>query len=176
MKPRAKKCRSCGVKFTPKRSSLEVVCSVPCSIAYVKKQEEKKRRAETRKMKEELMPHREWLNILQKVFNTYIRKRDQDKGCISCGRAFRGKFDAGHHFSVGAHPELRFDEDNVHGQCVWCNRDRHGNLIEYAERLPERIGVDRYEALKARRGQNNKLTIDEIKEKIKEYKTKTKNQ
>ena len=142
--------------------------------SYRQREGGQKRREETKEMRKALMPHREWLNLLQKVFNTYIRKRDKAKGCISCGRAFHGKYDAGHYFSVGSHPELRFDEDNVHGQCVYCNRDKHGNLIEYAERLPQRIGEYRYEALKARRGQNNKLSIPEIERMIEEYKAKIK--
>jgi len=174
MKPRKRKCKNCGEWIESPRSTLQVACSARCALAINKAKAEKNRREETREMRKELMPHREWLNLLQKVFNTYIRKRDKAKGCISCGRAFHGKYDAGHFFSVGSHPELRFDEDNVHGQCVYCNRDKHGNLIEYAERLPQRIGEYRYEALKARRGQNNKLSIPEIERMIEEYRAKTK--
>ena len=174
MKPRKRKCKACGGWIESPRSTLQVACSPKCAQAIAKEKAAKKRREETREMRKALMPHREWLNLLQKVFNTYIRKRDKAKGCISCGRAFHGKYDAGHYLSVGSHPELRFDEDNVHGQCVYCNRDKHGNLIEYAERLPQRIGVDRYEALKGRRGQNNKLSIPEIERMIEEYKAKIK--
>jgi hypothetical protein len=125
-------------------------------------------------MKEELMTHSAWLKKLQVTFNRYIRLRDKDKGCICCGKPLKGKFDAGHFYSVGAHPELRFNEDNVHGQTVHCNRDKHGNLLEYAERLPRRIGEKRYNALKEAKGSTFKPSIPEIKEMIELYKTKIK--
>ena len=64
----------------------------------------------------------------QEVFNKWIRERDKDLGCISCG----GSVDhAGHYFSVGQHSALRFHEDNVHGQCIGCNNFKHGNLAHY---------------------------------------------
>lgn len=171
-KPR--KCRECKKPIENPRNSMQVACSMRCAQALAAKKQAAKRKAETRKMKEELMTHSEWLKMLQVAFNTYIRKRDQHKGCISCGKPLTSKFDAGHFYSVGAHPELRFDEDNCFGQCVTCNQHKHGNLLEYAECLPQRIGIDRVEALKARRGQINKLSVLEIKEKIKEYRQRAK--
>ena len=122
--------------------------------------------------KKSLLTHSDWLNILQKVFNTFIRIRDKDKPCISSGKPLKGKFDAGHFYSVGGNPSLRFNEFNVHGQSVHDNRDKHGNLLEYAERLPERIGIENFNALKADRHKTLKLSIPEIQEKIKEYKNK----
>ena len=174
MKPRQKKCDICGEIIQNRRSTLQVVCSPKCAAELAKKKEAARRSKETRRMKRELMTHSDWLNLLQKVFNSYIRKRDQNKPCISCGKPIKGKADAGHFFSVGAHPELRFDEDNVFRQCVPCNRHLHGNLIEYAERLPLRIGIESFEALKARRGQVSKPSIPEIQELIKHYKQKIK--
>jgi hypothetical protein len=73
----------------------------------------------------------------QKIFNNYIRTRDRELGCISCG----GRVDhAGHYLSVGAHSALRFNEWNVNGQCVGCNCFKHGNLIRYRMGLVEKIG------------------------------------
>lgn len=174
MKPRAKKCRVCKKEFIPKRSTLQKVCSLDCAKIEGARQAEKKQKAETRKMKEELMTHSAWLKKLQVTFNAYIRERDKDKPCISCGRPLKGKFDAGHFYSVGAHPELRFYPDNVNGQCVHCNRDKHGNLLEYAERLPQRIGESAFNALKSLRGMSNKLTVWQIKDLIEVYKLKKK--
>jgi predicted nucleic acid-binding Zn ribbon protein len=169
-----KKCKECKRPITNPRNSLQVACSAKCAQALAQKKLAAKRKAETREMKEQLMTHSEWLKLLQVAFNTFIRKRDQHKGCVSCGKPLTSKFDAGHFFSVGSHPELRFDEDNVHGQCVPCNQHKHGNLLEYAERLPQRIGVDRLEMLKARKGQVSKLSTPEIKEKIQEYRKRAK--
>jgi hypothetical protein len=63
---------------------------------------------------------------LQVIVNKYVRLRDKDKGCISCGTPLLGKYDAGHYYSAGGNPELRFNTDNIHGQCVYCNQHRHG--------------------------------------------------
>lgn len=71
----------------------------------------------------------------QKVFNLFIRNRDQDKGCISCGDEVT---QAGHYFNAGHYTALRFNEMNVHGQCTRCNCFLHGNLIAYRQGLINR--------------------------------------
>lgn len=76
----------------------------------------------------------------QKVFNTWIRARDHNKGCISCGREVT---EAGHYFSQGHHSSLRFNEMNTNGQCTRCNCFMHGNLIEYRQGLVKRYGEDK---------------------------------
>lgn len=134
---------------------------------------ERERSKEKKTAKEKLKTHKDYLKDLQKVFNEYIRKRDLGKPCISCD-SMTGKRDAGHMFTVGGNPELRFDEDNVHSQCVYCNQHQHGSVANYMLNLPKRIGQDRYDALLERRGRPNKLTTLEIKEKIKHYKEKIK--
>ena len=78
-------------------------------------------------------------------FHAFIRKRDQGKPCISCGAYTT--LQAGHFYSAGNYPALRFDEDNVHGQCKRCNYFLSGNLTEYEKNLRERIGNERVEAL-----------------------------
>lgn len=133
--------------------------------------EKRKRETERKAAKEKLKTHKDYLQDLQKVFNTFIRKRDEGKPCISCG-CMTGKRDAGHMFSVGGNPELRFDEDNTHSQCVYCNQHQHGAIANYMLNLPNRIGKERFDALIERRGKPNKLSIPEIQEKIKYYKNK----
>ena len=44
-------------------------------------------------------------------FHKYIRRRDQDKPCISCGKYTL--LQAGHFYSAGGNPVVRFNEDNV---------------------------------------------------------------
>jgi len=74
--------------------------------------------------------------IAQKHFNAYIRKRDIDKGCISCGAKIT---EAGHYYSAGSCSLLRFNEKNVHGQCYACNEILDANLIEYRKGLISRF-------------------------------------
>jgi len=167
-----KKCKNCKEKFIPQRP-LQYICGVRCGAEYAINSRNKKEKKERAEAKKSLLTHKDYLKMLQVVFNTYIRLRDKDKGCISCGGPFITKYDAGHFYSVGSTPSLRFDEDNCHGQCVYCNQHLHGNLIMYWENLPKRIGRERYIALMEKsKIYNLKLSIPEIQEKIKYYKQK----
>jgi hypothetical protein len=165
-----KKCRECGGNFTPFKTT-QIVCGSKCAakLAEAKTWKEKKK-----VMIENTRTRTEWLVIFQKVFNKFIRLRDEKQPCISCDRPLGKKYDAGHYLAVGPYPNLRFDESNVHGQCVYCNQHRHGNNIEYGVRLPLRIGEYHYTRLMNKRGDALKLTLDEIKELIKVYKLKIK--
>lgn len=62
----------------------------------------------------------------QQAFNTFIRLRDHDQPCISCGITnppdlHGGQWDCGHFKTVGGFPELRFVECNAFRQCKSCN-------------------------------------------------------
>ena len=108
------------------------------------------------------------LKKAQKVFNAFIRERDSELGCISCG----GSVDhAGHYFSQGSHSALRFNESNVHGQCVGCNTYKHGNLIYYRLGLVKRFGEETVRALEsaATLMKVKKWSRDELNEIIKKY-------
>jgi hypothetical protein len=165
--------KACKKKFTPALPN-QIVCSGLCGVEYAKAVNVKKWQKEKKERKEKLKSRTDHLNELQVVFNTFIRLRDQGKDCISCGRPLRGKYDCGHFFSVGAYPALRFDEHNTAGQCVHCNRDRHGNIQEYTIRLPERIGAENFASLLDRRKLELKLTLPEILELKAFYKNKIK--
>jgi len=167
-----RKCKICRQLFEPTYSSLQVTCTNSlCIIEYANQKKTKKNKDEIKKKREDLKPASQWRKELQQVFNTYIRLRDRGKPCISCGRPLHGKYDAGHFFSVGNYPNLRYHEQNVHGQCTHCNQHRHGNLIEYAHNLPSRIGTSQFNELYTLRNTELRLTIDEIKEKITHYKS-----
>src|SRR5437763_1216591 len=104
------------------------------------------------------------------VFNNYIRTRDRDLGCISCG----GRVDhAGHYLSAGQHSALKFHEHNVNGQCVGCNNFRHGNSIYYRMGLVEKIGEVAVKELEQEARDNNikKWSRTELEEIINRYGT-----
>jgi uncharacterized protein with PIN domain len=134
----------------------------------------KKEKRELKAMREHVKSISSWRRDLQQVFNQFIRMRDQHKGCISCGKPLNTKFDAGHFYSVGSYPNLRFTETNCFGQCVECNQHKHGNLLEYRERILERISQEELEELVAKKDLPLRLTLPEIKEKIQYYKNKIK--
>lgn len=56
---------------------------------------------------------------------------------------------AGHYKSAGHNGSIRFNEDNVHGQCVRCNLHLHGNEVNYREGLINKIGIDKVELLES---------------------------
>ena len=79
---------------------------------------------------------------LTKVFNEFIRLRDKDTLCISCGR--EPVVHAGHYFPTSSYPQpsMRFFEMNVHGQGISCNFFQEGNRQGYREGLIKRYGED----------------------------------
>jgi hypothetical protein len=170
-----KRCRHCKEPFTPIRSTLEKYCSKSECLHVFVEEAKSKAWAKTKKEKKaELMTVQDWIKIAQTAFNAYIRERDKDKGCISCGKPLVGKFDAGHFMNANNHYAVRFDEDNVHGQCVECNQWKHGNLLNYRDGLIERIGRERMYALSNYMKETRKFTIDELKEITATYKKKLK--
>lgn len=172
IKPR--RCKICNEIFTPNRP-LVPVCSPKCAIDYSNKLKQNKAKQEKKVLKEKLKTHKDYLNDLQKVFNNYIRERDKGKPCVSCGTDLKNKpVNASHFFSVGAYPNLRFNEDNVHSSCVVCNQHKHGNINEYSIRLPERIGKDKFDELLKKRSVVTKLSIPEIEDLKSLYKEKIK--
>lgn len=117
----------------------------------------------------------DYLKIAQQVFNRYIRLRDKDKPCISCGvKAGNYRITAGHYFP-STNKSVTFNEDNLHGQCWFnCNSSKSGNLSEYRIGLIERIGIERVEKLEIQSRETKKYTIEELKVIIKKYKELTK--
>ena len=176
------KCKYHNTKFEAKYFNQKYCLSddecIKAFNEFVKQEKEKQRSKEWKQQKKEIKQNLETksevLKAAQIVFNTYIRLRDKNKNCISCDKKLVGKYDAGHFFSVGAYPNLRFNENNVHGQCVHCNRDKHGNVKEYDLRLQNLLSKEEYSELLESRNKPLKLTLDDVKELIAIYKQKIK--
>tara|TARA_R100000951_G_scaffold116523_1_gene128775 strand:- start:3064 stop:3615 length:552 start_codon:yes stop_codon:yes gene_type:complete len=178
MKPiKKKKCKTCGVLFTPFKTTQKV-CSTKCAILYsneqMKKQAQKIARAERKEYYAKNMTLSDWKKKVQTVFNKYIRLRDVNKGCVSCGTPLQNrKFDAGHYYPT-TYEGIRFHEDNVHGQCVPCNREKHGNIHEYRKRITNRISNEELQWLDDNRYIKLKLSKSELEELYNKYKQKVK--
>ena len=119
----------------------------------------------TKRMKSKSIPS--LLKKAQIVFNAWIRKRDQDKGCISCGSEVN---QAGHYLSQGHHGALRFNEVNVNGQCVRCNCFLHGNLINYRQGLVKKYGEQKVLLLETNTNRVKKWSRVELLAIIQTYK------
>jgi hypothetical protein len=105
----------------------------------------------------------------EKVFNAYIRKRDADLPCISCGRHCE-YYDAGHYVPVKGSSYLRFHEWNVNKECKGCNGFDEFHLIGYRKNLIEKIGIDAVNWLEDNRRVIKKWSRSELEEIIKKYK------
>lgn len=109
------------------------------------------------------------LEKTQKVFNAYIRNRDEGLCCISCGGNNGNQ--AGHYFPVKGFSALRFHEWNVNLQCPGCNLFLHGNQAMYRIGLEKKIGEKAVRELEdmAVKNRVHKWSIDELKELISKY-------
>jgi len=169
-------CKICKDKFDPQFNSVQLVCSPRCAIEYTKKQKAKNWKKEKKILKEKLKTKSDYEKELEKIFNAWIRERDKALPCISCNApAGTYKPTAGHYFPAGTYKNIRFNEDNVHGQCWFnCNKNKHGNLQEYRIGLIRRIGLQKVEALERRRLEPSKYSIPELIEMKVVYKQKLK--
>jgi hypothetical protein len=162
MSSNPKKCKVCKSEYTP-RNSLQSVCSPKCAQSHAQALRQKKERTERRIAKEKLKRKHDYVKEAQHSFNAYIRARDADLPCISCGRFHNGQYHAGHYRPTSTSPELRFHEWNVHKQCQPCNTHLHGNLVEYRINLIERIGQEKIDCLEGKHDPKH-YTIQELKE------------
>lgn len=185
--------QSCRQWFHPTRYG-QIVCCYECASAVAKAQTAKNRaealRAEKKRQSEQekaerlrqaerrqaVKPLSHFIRQAQQAFNEFIRYRDRNLPCISCGRHHDGQYHAGHFRTTGANPELRFSEDNCHKQCSACNNHLSGNLINYRPALIHKIGQARFDALmgphelpKWKRDDYIRIR-DEYREKLKELK------
>lgn len=98
-------------------------------------------------------------NKADAVFSHYVRIRDSElKGgkwvmvCISCPSSYTVRYqdelgvwrwgrqeEAGHYVGRGNY-YLRYDEENVNGQCTRCNKWLQGNIARYTVELDKKYG------------------------------------
>lgn len=171
-KPKACKNPECGKAFTPRYKSTETVCSNACALVVARTDKRiqnlghkaiaDRKRKELRASQERIKSRSDHLREAQAAFNEFIRLRDAHEPCISCGRHHDGQYHAGHYRTVGANPELRFDEDNVHKQCAPCNNHKSGDIVNYRINLVAKIGAERVARLEGPH-EPQKLSKEEIK-------------
>lgn len=175
------KCPICKQPATQK-FGLKLFCGYEHAAQWAKSSLDKrkmKEKADARKIDRQklksLKTRPEWLKELQTIFNKFIRLRDKDLPCVSCGHPDDGSRQrhASHYKSVGGNPALRFDPNNCFASCSICNNYLSGNLVPYRVELIKRIGLAEVERLEGPQ-ESLKLTIPEIQELIKVYKAKCK--
>lgn len=186
-KIRCKQCAKYSGENSVVKTPIGSFCCYACAIEFANEKQAKAAEAKRRRRqvsdravlkarKNGLKTRSELIKEAQKEFNAFIRTRDADQACISCGSdgmaevpVFGGVWDAGHYLSVGSHPELRFNEDNCHKQCKRCNagagkyaRSNRTVSQEYRVNLIKKIGIERVEALEGPQ-KAAKLTMDDLR-------------
>lgn len=110
----------------------------------------------------------------QKVFNKYVRERDSENGyftCISCGKTLPiEQMNAGHYIPQKNSSLLRFNEYNVHGECISDNGFNEFHLINYRKNLINKIGQEMVDWLEENQRTIKKWTRIELEEIIEKYK------
>lgn len=86
------RCRICREAYA-KRSTTQTVCGVRCSqeSARIKREKEAAKQAKAerkadRERKDKLKTRKHYKEPAQKAANAYVRARDADLPCISCGK------------------------------------------------------------------------------------------
>lgn len=131
----------------------------------VKKANDKKVKTE---LKEKIKTLSDYAKELQKEINTIVRLIDKGTQCISTLKPLNNKFDAGHFYSVGSNPALRFHLDNIHAQSVYANQYLSGDQVNYINGLSKVYGENykNYVLSLKSRYKTLKLSKDDYKEKI----------
>ena len=179
--------RGCKNEAKIQAPNLKAFCSMSCMSSYAASVVRKEKQVKKLEVKRDLKKRKDkldetvpiWTKKAQKAFNAYIRKRDENQPCISCGKTnppyvgVGGVWDCGHYRSVGSCPELRFEELNAHKQCKHCNSFLSGNVVEYRINLAKKIGQEKLEWLEGNHDLK-RYRVPELKEIEKLYKKKKK--
>lgn len=169
------RCKQCKQKFEPKWFNQKFcLINDECIKHFAEQTKLKAWNERKKKVKNDLLTKGDYIKILQQLVNKHVRQRDGNF-CISCNKEVKGKIDAGHLFSVGNYPSVRFDERNINSQCIRCNQYNGGSIIEYRKHLINKIGLKEFEDLDKLAHQNRIYGIVELKEMIDQYKNKLKN-
>jgi len=172
-----KRCPHCK-KYNQTKDTLKVnisfFCNIDCATSYAFKNKEKGRKIKHAKQKKEFQANDTKLRKKAAVMacHAYIRARDVNNGCITCGAPLTDvKFDAGHFFK-STNSYTKFMEKNIHGQCVSCNQYNGGREREYEHALIEKYGEITVKALKKLRTKKITRTASDYLEIEKYFKSK----
>ena len=172
------KCKICKKQFV-QFNSLNKVCGFKCAIELGKlkpvKVNEKRVNSQLKKeAKEKLETYSQKVNKVKVIFQKWIRERDKDLPCISCGTTKASMWHASHFKKAETFSGVIFNEFNVWRSCSKCNIFLNGNELNYRENLVKKIGVKEVEALEqlANETRTKKWTIEELQEIKIKYKIK----
>jgi len=112
---------------------------------------------------------------LDKIFSEYIRlknSKDLICTCYTCGKRANWKEMQAGHYVPRNWLSLRWDERNVHVQCVGCNVFKKGNMDEYSIKLKQQYGARILETLNKEKYRLVKYSALDLRKRIDLYKEK----
>ena len=170
-----RRCRECKEYKQAKEGKLingGFYCDIECATKYAFKNKEKGRKIKHKEQKKEYNANKlsTRKRAAKEACHAYIRTRDKDKPCICCGEPLGDDYHAGHFLESGNNPQIRYDEDNIHGQRAYCNTFKGGDSGFYRVNLIEKIGLDRVERLEQMKGGTVKRTADDYRDIEQRYK------
>jgi len=176
------RCTSCKCYF-PKESMIVVTAGKfhdqECLKEYGMKSTDKvlssakkKERSDDVKAKKSQLKTRK--TAAKKVCHDYIRARDSGRPCICCGKPLGSNFHAGHWLNSGNNPQVRYNENNIHGQRLDCNFFKGGDSGEYRCNLTNKIGLVEVNKLLNLKGGTMKRTAEDYRTIEVYYKSKLK--
>lgn len=172
IKPKQKTCKICKERFEPK-SPMQLVCDWKCAYEYSKihlnRESKKLQEKHNKELNDKVKKFKENLKDYEaearKYFQKWVRLRDKNEPCVSCGRTNTDRWDGGHYFKAELYSGLIFHEDNCHKQCSRpCNKDLDGNLANYRINLIKKIGEEKVKWLEDNKDslRQKKYTRDEL--------------
>jgi len=147
---KAKGFDGCGALSEKRRFGLCPLCLYKSGKAWhdkqfipkVRQRTKKRTRENARKQRNELKSVQRLIQEARRPFQKWIRKRDENEPCISCGTTNSDLWDAGHYFKAELYSGLIFQEINVNKQCRKCNRYLDGNEANYRIGLVKKYGAE----------------------------------
>ena len=174
-------CKHCKTRSEEaKKFGLSYFCDPHCATQYAinksrkdkKKALDNKRKAIKKTFKANDIKTRR--NAAKVACHEYIRLRDKGDPCICCGEPLDDVYHAGHYLPSGQNSNVRYNENNIHGQRVNCNYFKGGDSGDYAKNLIKKIGVFEYYCIKLNTGGTNKRTAKDYREIELHYRQKKK--
>ena len=170
------KCAFCNKQFV-QFNSLNKVCSIMCAIELGKlkpvKVNEKRVNSQLKKeAKEKLETYSQKVNKVKVIFQKWIRERDKNEPCISCGTTTASSWHASHFKKAELYSGVIFNELNVWKSCSKCNIYLNGNELNYRESLVKKFGSKIVEQLEdlADKTRAYKYSDDELQQIKTKYK------
>lgn len=177
--PKHRNCKVCNERFKPE-AVYQWWCNEEHRVEYavlimkdkrrrdqaseLKRRQEKEReeRKELKVRKINAQPKKYWIKQAQQAVNAFVRARDSNLPCVSCGTTSAAQWDAGHYRTTAAAPQFRFDPRQIHKQCSVCNQHKSGNIVPYRVELIKRIGIEAVEAIENNH-ERRSYTVEELK-------------